>query len=126
MYSIFTRLYQKNSYTLNIGVVIQYLPNMIINGQISFSLEVVTLLMLVCGQRNHEFLPLVSVDNIKLSGICIIQIGDLMKTSSPLFLNGKFRFSTHPQVETIYPFFHIHKYIKQTESQMVISWLYKT
>ena len=39
-----------------------------------------------------------------------------MKTSSPLLHNGKFRFPAYPQVKTICPVFHIHKYIKETES----------
>lgn len=60
---------------------------------------------------------MVLVHNIELSdSSCIIRIGDLMKTSNPLFHNGEFGFAAYPQDETICPVARIREYIKRTES----------
>ena len=65
-------------------------------------------------------MSLVLVNNIELSDkSCIIRIGGLMKTSSPLFYNRfyiTFRFPADPQDETICPVVCIHECINQTES----------
>ena len=47
-------------------VVIQHLSNMIINDLKSVIVKLVTLLTLLCGQRNGEFPLLKLVDNIEL------------------------------------------------------------
>ena len=86
---------------------------MVPNGVKHLILKLVTLLALLGQQRSREFLPLIILDNIAITDVCIIRISYSMKTSYPLFCNLELKFPVYPEDQSICAAFLIRDYTKK-------------
>ena len=83
----------KYQFTWDVDVVVKFIAEMDTSALKSLTFKMATLLAILCGQRAAEILFAMDTRNIVLSDeLCIIQIGDLLKNSSPKFHNGEIKY----------------------------------
>ena len=72
--------------------------------------------MLLCGQRCGEILSVSDIRNLDLSeNICVIRIGDILKTSGPKNHIGEIKFHSYPNDLTICPMNCLRQYPEATK-----------
>ena len=84
--------------------------------QQSQSQKLATLLVLLCGQRCGEILSVLDIRNLDLrENMCVIRIGDILKTSGPKNHIGKIKFHSNPNDLTICPLNCLRQYLEATK-----------
>ena len=72
----------KHNFAWDVGIVVTYVPKIDTNSLKYVRQKLATLLVLLCGQRCGEILSVLDIGNLDLSeNMCVIRIGDLLKTS---------------------------------------------
>ena len=92
----------KYKFTWDVGIATTYIFKIDTNSLKYLSQKLATLLVLLCGQRCGEILSVLDIRNLDLSeNMCVIRIGDILKTSGPKNHIGKIKFDLYPNDLTI-------------------------
>ena len=101
----------KYNFTWDVGIVITYISKIDTN---SLSQKLATLLVLLCGQRCSEILSVLDIRNLDLSeNMCVIRIGDILKTSGPKNHIDEIKFHLYPNDLTICPLNCLTQYLEE-------------
>ena len=80
------------------------------------SQKLATLLVLLCGQRCTEILSVLDIRNLDVSeNICVIRIGDILKTSGPKHHISEIKFHAYPNDLTMCPLNCLRQYLQVTK-----------
>ena len=94
----------KYQFTWDVGVVVKFMAEMDTSTLKSLTFKTATLLAILGGQRAAEILFAMDTRNIVLSDeLCIIQIGDLLKNSSPKFHDGEIKYPAYHENQSTCP-----------------------
>ena len=92
----------KYNFTWDVGIAITYISKIDTNS-VKYQ-KLATLLVLLCGQRCGEALLVLDIRNLDLSeNMCVIKIGDILKTSGRKNHIDEIKFHSYPNDLTIYP-----------------------
>ena len=106
----------KYNFTWDVGIVITYISKIDTNSLKYLSQKLATLLVLLCGQRCGEILSVLDIRNLDLSeNMCVIRIGDILKTSGPKNHIGEIKFHSNPNDLTICPLNCLRQYLEATK-----------
>ena len=106
----------KYNFTWDTGIVITYISRIDTNSLKYLSQKVATLLVLLCGQRCGEILLVLDIRNLDLSeNMCVIRIGDILKTSGPRNHIGEIKFLAYPNDLIICPLNRLRQYLEATK-----------
>ena len=106
----------KYNFTWVDGIVITYISKIDTNSLKYLSQKLATLLVLLCGQRCGEILSVLDIRNLDLSeNMCLIRIGDILKTSGPKNHIGEIKFHAYPTDLTICPLNCLRQYLEATK-----------
>ena len=104
----------KYSFILDAGKVLKHLSKVDISKLKDLTLKLATLLALLCGQRAREILSVMDIRNTVIEdNICLIRIGDLLKTSVPNFHVGQLEYPAFSEDKSICPVTCLEQYINK-------------
>ena len=103
----------KYNFIWDVGIVITYISKIDTYSLTYLSQKLATLLVLLCGQRCGEILSVLDIRNLDLSeNMCVIRIGDILKTSGPKNHIGEIKFHSYPNDLTICPLNCLRQYLE--------------
>ena len=106
----------KYNFKWDVGIVITCISKIDTNSLKYLSQKLATLLVLLCGQRCSEILSVLDIRNLDLSeNMCVIRIGDILKTSGPKNHIGETKFHLYPNDLTICPLNCLRQYLAATK-----------
>ena len=106
----------KYNFKWDVGIVITYISKIDTNSLKYLSQKLATLLVLLCGQRCGEILSVLDIRNLDLSeNMCVIRIGDILKTSGPKNHIGEIKFHSDSNDLTICPLNCLRQYLEATK-----------
>ena len=96
-----------------VGIVISKIDT---NSLKRLSQKLATLLVLLCGQRCGDILPLLDIRNLDLlENMRVMRIGDILKTSGPKNHIGEIKFHAYPTDLIICPLNCLRQYLEATK-----------
>ena len=108
--------FPKYNFTWDVGIVITYISKIDTNSLKYLSKKLATLLVLLCDQRCGEILSLLDIRNLDLSeNMCMVRIGDILKTSGPKNHIGEIKFHSDSNDLTICPLNCLRQYLEATK-----------
>ena len=106
----------KYTFTWDVGIVIIYISKIEANGLKYLSQKLATLLVFMFGQRCGETLSVLDIRNLNLlENICVIRIGDILKTFGPKSHIDEIKFHVYPNYLTICPLNCLRQYLQATK-----------
>ena len=115
----------KYKFTWDVGIATTYIFKIDTNSLKYLSQKLATLLVLLCGQRCGEILSVLDIRNLDLSeNMCVIRIGDILKTSGPKYHIGQIKFRAYPNYLTIFPLNCLKQYLEAIKQHRATSLRY--